>query len=153
MLSFLMAAPGQGQANPTLTAPPSLNQHRINEFAASCADAQAVFKGLKGIPRPGETPAQFTARIKGYFDALEKANNDLTPLRQSLTPRNSQPENLARWKTIADEAKQLPLEVKTARLAWKQYPQLREKAQVGQKLLLALNSLQALLTALRDARP
>lgn len=112
-----------------------------------------MFKGLKGTPKPGETPALFTARIKGYFDAFDNVVRELTPLRQGLSPRNSQPENALRWKKISEEAKQLPLEVQAARLAWKQYPVLHEKAQVGHKLLAALNSVQSLLTALRDARP
>jgi hypothetical protein len=150
--SLLTAAPCRSQTSPT-TSPTSLNQHRINELAAVCVDVQLVFKGLKGSPKPGETPSQFSTRIKGYFDALDRAVRELAPLRQTLTPHDIQPENTVRWKKISDVARRIPQEVQSARLAWKQVPQLREKAQLGQKLLAALDSLQSLLTALRDARP
>lgn len=133
--------------------PQSFTQWKINEFAASCVNAETVFKGLKGSRKATETPAQFSARVKGYFAALDHAIKDLKPLSKTPAAKDKTPENIKLWQKIVGGANRLTTEVSVARAAWAAYPKEGDKVELGKKLLTALDTIQSVLNGLRDVRP
>lgn len=130
-----------------------LTQNRINEFAAACVTAQIAFHGYKGNIEPGETPAQFHARVAGYIAALEKVEKELAPLRKAPPARDWDAVNAQRWRNVAANTDRLPGEIAALRAAWKAYPVEGERAQLGVHVYRAVVTLQAILNGLRDARP
>lgn len=142
---------------PAMAFPPrdgeAFTQHRINELAAACVTTQMAMSGLKGTRRPEETPAQFTARIRSYFAALDEAVKSLQPLRRPPTPHDAQQDNLQRWQRLSADVNRLPAEIGAARAAWAAVPKQGEKAPLGPKLARALATVQTILNGLRDARP
>ncbi len=150
VLCALLAAP-LSALEPSPTGP--LTQNRINEFAASCQTCQMAFSGLKGTPKPGETPPQFAARVESYVSALDKLARQLQPLKKPLSIHNAQLENMTQWKKVTVEISHLPTATSDIRAAWHVYKLGGDQHQLGSKLMTALLLVQSVLNALRDARP
>jgi hypothetical protein len=130
-----------------------ISQHRINEYAASCLTAKMALGGLRGTPRPGERPAQYSTRIRSYVAALSTVARKTEPLRQLPALRDATPANARRWQRISAEAARLPARVGEAEAAWKAQVKIGEKAKLGAKLSRCLVSVETMLSLLRDARP
>jgi hypothetical protein len=131
----------------------SLTQYRINEYAAECLTCEMAFSGLKGEPKPGETPGQFTARIDGYAAALDRLGRQTEALRSVPAVKDASPENLARWHKIARAAVGLPSIVREIRAALHAHKEGITQPPLGPGLMSGLVSVQVLLNTLRDARP
>jgi hypothetical protein len=153
LLLYLQYARLIGAVTLLQAAPISLTQHRINVFAGKCVSAQLAMSGLKGAKIPGETPGQYNLRIKSYLSALDATEKALSGLKQMPALVHSTPENEKLWKDIVANVAKLEREVKDAHAAWTSVPKMGEKAKLGPKLLQVLNSVQAILSGLRDARP
>src|ERR1051326_7831663 len=130
-----------------------VTQHKINEIAGKCFNAQFALSGLKGSKKPGETQDQFSVRIKSYLSALDEVEKALLPFKQTPALIHSTQENEKIWKGIATNVGILERDLLEAHSAWAATPKEGEKAKLGQKLLQALNTMQSLLSGLRDAKP
>lgn len=135
------------------SSPVTLTQHKINELAGKCFNAQYALSGLKGSKKQGETDSQFSQRIKSYLSALDEADKALMSVKQPPLLAHGTSENEKAWKDIALNANKLDQDIHEAHSAWAAVPRQGEKAKLGPKLLQALNTVQAILTALRDAKP
>lgn len=133
--------------------PGGITQRRINEYAAGCVSAQAALSGLRGARRPGENSTQFHSRIHGYLASLDQLLKDLAPLRKPVALKSSTPENTQLWHRVAAAVNRLGIDVAAAHSAWDATPKLGERSRLGEKLLRALSTVQAILNSLRNARP
>ena len=109
--------------------------------------------GLKGAKKPGETQDQFSMRIKSYLSALDTVQKALASIKQMPALTLASPDNEKLWKEIVVNVNKLDHEVHDAHDVWKSVPKMGDKAKLGPKLLQALNTVQAILGGLRDARP
>ena len=133
--------------------PATITQHRINELAGKCFNAQYAMSGLKGAKKPGETQEQYSARIKSYLAALDDTDRALQPIKQSPALVHITLENEKTWKDISLNVGKLDHDVIEAHSAWAANSKEGEKAKLGPKLLQALTTVQLILAGLRDAKP
>ena len=153
MLHYLQYARLVGAVTLLQAAPITVTQHRINELAAKCITAQQAMSGLKGTKKPGETQDQYCIRIKSYLNAIEAVKQALNGVKQAPALTHATLENERLWKEIAANVGKLDRDVHDVHEAWATVPKVGDKARLGPRLLVALNTVQAILTGLRDARP
>jgi hypothetical protein len=130
-----------------------LTQYRINEFAADCLTCEMAFSGFKGNPLPGESKAQFAARVEGCLAAVDALARKAEAWRTAPEMQNTRPENLERWRKITRAAAGLPSASRQARAAWHAFREGQVQSPFGRNLMTCLGAVQFLLNNLREALP